>query len=140
MSRKNYPFGTYIKNNFTLCFLLFFYMYLLLAVLGPCCCPRAFSGCGKWALLSSYSGRASHLSSFSRCGAQALGHASFSSCSSQNLVLVHRFSCSVAYGIFLDKGSNPCLLHWQKDSLPLIHQGDPTLCFLNTYFLKNKEQ
>ena len=32
-------------------------------------------------------------------------------------------SCSVACGIFLDQGSNPCLLHWQVDSLPLSHQG-----------------
>ena len=28
-------------------------------------------------------------------------------------------SCSMACGIFLDQGSNPCLLHWQADSLPL---------------------
>ena len=26
-------------------------------------------------------------------------------------------------GIFLTQGSNPCLLHWQADSLPLSHQG-----------------
>ena len=25
----------------------------------------------------------------------------------------------------LDQGSNPCLLHWQEDSLPLSHQGSP---------------
>ena len=30
-------------------------------------------------------------------------------------------------GIFLTQGSNPCLLHWQVDSLPLSHQGSP-LC------------
>ena len=28
-------------------------------------------------------------------------------------------------GIFLTQGSNPCLLHWQVDSLPLNHQGSP---------------
>ena len=28
-------------------------------------------------------------------------------------------------GIFLVQGSNPCLLHWQMDSLPLSHQGSP---------------
>ena len=27
--------------------------------------------------------------------------------------------------IFLDQGSNPCLLHWQAGSLPLSHQGSP---------------
>ena len=30
---------------------------------------------------------------------------------------------SAACGIFLDQGSNPCILHWQADSLPLSHQG-----------------
>ena len=28
-------------------------------------------------------------------------------------------------GIFLTQGSNPHLLHWQADSLPLSHQGSP---------------
>ena len=30
-------------------------------------------------------------------------------------------------GIFLTKGSNPCLLHWQADSLSLSHLGSPEL-------------
>ena len=34
-------------------------------------------------------------------------------------------SCSKACVIFLDQGLNPCLLHWQVDSLPLSHQGSP---------------
>ena len=34
-------------------------------------------------------------------------------------------SCSAAYGIFPDQGSNACLLHWQVDSLLLSHQGNP---------------
>ena len=34
-------------------------------------------------------------------------------------------SCSRACGIFPDQGSNPCLLHWQVDSLPLSHEGSP---------------
>ena len=33
------------------------------------------------------------------------------------------FSCSTACGIFSDQELNPCLLHWQADSLPLRHQG-----------------
>ena len=28
-------------------------------------------------------------------------------------------------GIFPTQGSNPCLLHWQADPLPLSHQGSP---------------
>ena len=31
---------------------------------------------------------------------------------------VSGLSCSAARGIFLAQGSNPCLLHWQADSLP----------------------
>ena len=42
---------------------------------------------------------------------------------------LHGLSCSAAYEIFPDQGSNPSLLHWQADSLPLIHQGSPRLYF-----------
>ena len=42
-------------------------------------------------------------------------------------------SCSTAYGIFPDQGSNPCLLHWQVDFLPLSQQGSP--CIL-AFFLE----
>ena len=37
-------------------------------------------------------------------------------------VVVPTLSCSTACGIFLDQGSNLCLLHWQADSLPLSQQ------------------
>ena len=126
------------KEQLHFAFFYFFLIYLLLAILGPCCYPQAFSGCGEWALLSSCRVRASHLSSFSG-RAWALGHAAFSSCSSQTLVLVHRLSCSVAQGIFSDMGSNPWLLRGQRDSLPLTHQRGPTLCFLTTN-LKKKQR
>ena len=39
--------------------------------------------------------------------------------------MVHGLSCSPACRIFLDHGLNPCLLHWQAESLPLSHQGSP---------------
>ena len=48
------------------------------------------------------------------------------------MFLVHRLSCSTACGIFLDQGSNLCLLHWQMDLLPLSHQGSPVLFSLLT--------
>ena len=44
-------------------------------------------------------------------------------------VMVRELSCSMACGIFLDQGLNPCLLHWQVDSLPLGHQGSPKKFF-----------
>ena len=34
-------------------------------------------------------------------------------------------------GIFLTHGSNPCLLHWQADSLPLSHKGSPSFILLH---------
>ena len=37
----------------------------------------------------------------------------------------HGLSCSQACGIFPAQGSNPCLLHWQVNSLPLSHQEIP---------------
>ena len=46
--------------------------------------------------------------------------------------MVHRLSCSMACGIFLDQGSNPCLLPWQVDSLLLSHQGSLEGRFLTT--------
>ena len=52
---------------------------------------------------------ASHCRGFSCCGAQALGPTGFSSCGAQ-------LSCSVACGVCLDQGLNPCPLHWQVDS------------------------
>ena len=63
--------------------------------------------------------------------ASALGHVGFSSCGTQALAgsvdVVDGLRCFVACGIFLDRGSNLCLLHWQADSLPLSHQGSPRI-------------
>ena len=41
--------------------------------------------------------------------------------------MAHGLNCSAACGIFLDRGLNPCPLHWQVDSQPLRHQGSPTV-------------
>ena len=58
-----------------------------------------------------------------------------------SVVVAHGPSCSAACGIFPDKGSNPCPLHWQADSQPLRHQGSPSehfdsLCCLLPSFLQ----
>ena len=49
------------------------------------------------------------------CGLQGLG----------SVAVVHGLTCSMACGILLDQGSNPCCLHWQVDSYPLYHLGSP---------------
>ena len=56
----------FFLNKFTYFYLLFF------AVLGLCCCMRAFSSCSEQALLCC-GVRASYCSGFSCCGARALG-------------------------------------------------------------------
>ena len=45
--------------------------------------------------------------------------------------LNYRLSCSVACGIFLDQGSNPCLLHWQAVSFFTEPPGKPQTDNLN---------
>ena len=62
----------------------------------------------------------------SACGSQALEHR-------LNSFVAQRLSCSVACGIFLDRGSNLCLLRWQVDSL-LSHQESPHITLLSQCF------
>ena len=51
-----------------------------------------------------------------------------------SVVAAHGLSCSAACGVFLDQGSDPCLLPWQVDSYSLSHQGSPIL-FFNAYIV-----
>ena len=37
---------------------------------------------------------------------------------------MHWLSCSAAHGVFLDQGSNLCLLHWQVNFHLLSYQGN----------------
>ena len=54
-----------------------------------------------------------------------LGSCGLSSCSSRalehrlNSCVAHRLSCSKLCGILLNRGLNPCFLHWQVDSSTL---------------------
>ena len=50
-----------------------------------------------------------------------------------SVVMAHGSSCSTAYGILPDQGSNPCPLHWQADSQPLRHERSPTYCFFKEH-------
>ena len=95
-----------VSPKVTLLFKIILFIYLFLTLLGlPCC--AGFSSCSERELVSS-------------CGARALGvrasvtetHES-SSCSSWALeiVVMDGLICSEAHGIFLNQGSNPCLLH-----------------------------
>ena len=50
--------------------------------------------------------------------------------STGSVVGEHRLGCSTIYWIFPHQGSNPCLLHWQENSLPLSQQGALWVLFL----------
>ena len=58
-------------------------------------------------------------------------HCSDFCCSSWALGAVHGLSCSTARG---DQWSNPCLLHWHWDPLPLNHQGSPRIWLVPCLF------
>ena len=80
-------------------------------------CERTFSSYGQRGLLSRCSG-------FSCCETQALGaRASVVATLWGSVVETRGLSCSLACGIFLDQGSNPCPLHQQANALD--HQGSP---------------
>ena len=82
--------------------------------------------------LFSCGAQASHRSGFSCWRARALGR-TVSVVAAPGLwstgpAVVQGLSCSLAYGIFLDQGSDPSLLHWQETS-PLSHQGSPFIFY-----------
>ena len=88
-------------------------------------------------LFSSCSAQASLTGGLSCRGARALGHLAFSSGSSLApstgpVIVAQKLSCSMALGISPDQGSNPHLLHWLVNSLPLSHQGSPNVFLNNT--------
>ena len=51
--------------------------------------------------------------------------------STGSVVEAHELNCPKACGIFPDQESNPCLLNWQADSLPLSHSVILFYCLLN---------
>ena len=85
--------------------------FIFLVALFLCYCAQAFSSCCKWGAALRCGVRASHCNGISFWGALAVGMwasvvpaRELSSCGTQA-------SCSMACGIFLEQGSNLCLLH-----------------------------
>ena len=52
-----------------------------------------------------------------------------------SVVVAHGPSCSAAFGILPDQGSNLCPLHCQADSQPLYHQGSPMSVIFQVNFV-----
>ena len=46
-----------------------------------------------------------------------------------SVIVVYGFSCSLACGIFSDRGSSLCFQHWQANSSSLSHQGSPSFAY-----------
>ena len=119
--------------DFFLLFLCFIYHYtgsLLLCVdflqlqqVGATCQLKSAGLSLQWLLLLQSPGSRG-------CGLQQSGHvgsvvAAHGVQSTGLEVVVLGLSCPLTCGIFPDQGSNPCLHHWQADSFPLSHQGNP---------------
>ena len=92
-----------------------------MTVLGAHCCFGLFSSCSEWWLVSSAGMPLQWLLLLQSPGPGAPGPQKLQHM--RSVVVAPRLSCSAPRGIFLDKGSNPYLLHWQMNSLPLNHQG-----------------
>ena len=111
-------FSVFLEGVFS----FFFNYYLFMGVLGLRFCARAFSSCGKWGphFIAVHGPLTIAASLVAEHRLQRAG----------SVVVAHGPSCSAAYGIFPDQGSNPCPLHCQADSQPLRHQGSPRVYFL----------
>ena len=90
-----------------MCFKILFFLFLAVLDLHS---VWAFSSRGGWGYSVLWC-MASHHSGSSCCREHRL-------CGTQTSVVAHGLSCSIARGVFLDGGSNPCPLHWQVDSYP----------------------
>ena len=89
-------------------------------VLGLHCCVGPSPTGTSRGVLSSCCAWAARGSGSSYCRARAPGHAAAvvvtpGRSSTGSVVVAHRLGCFAAGGIFLDQGSNSCLLHWQAD-------------------------
>ena len=92
------------KDTVVVFFCLLNYSFIF-GMLGLCCCAWAFSSCSKQGLLFIVMHRLLNVMAFfvAEHRSRALG---------LSVVVMHRLSCSVAGGVFLDQGSNPRTLHW----------------------------
>ena len=80
-----------------------------------------FSSCSKW----SYCIVARHrilIAEHGLSGLRASVVAAPGLQSTGSIVVAHGLCCSMACGIFQDQGLNPCVLHWQADSVLLSHK------------------
>ena len=88
----------------------------------------------RWLLLWATSSRVCILQQLQRLGSAG---AAPRLQSTGSVVATHGLSCSTACGTISDQELNPCVLHWQMDSLPLSHQRSPQLIHFCQQYLFN---
>ena len=113
---------------------MFFFCFFNFWLLGLHCFVRAFFSCSEWGLFVVVW---AYCSGFSRCRAWALAVLTsvvlfLRLWSTGSVVVGNKPSCSEQVGS--SRGLNPCLLHWQADSLPLSHQGSRIMLFYYEIF------
>ena len=120
------------QHFFPFSFSQFLFIYLYLAVLGLHGFAQAFSNCSECGLLFVARHRLLNVmasllwSTGCRCTGQQLQH-------ERSVVAACRLSCSAACGSSQTRdGLNPCPLHWQVDSYPLLYQGNLRSAFLSS--------
>ena len=123
----NVPLSTAFASPKFFCFFNFMYLFIYLWLCWVFVSVRGLS-----------LGAASGGHSSSRCAGLSLSRPlllrSPGSRCAGSVIVAHGPSCSAACGIFPDRGSNPCPLHWQADSQPLRHQGSPSPKFWYVMF------
>ena len=102
-------------------------------MLGSCCADFSLAAVSRGCSL--VAARASPCSGFPRCAVGAAGRAGAAVFGSRRYRLPSRarhrgLAAPRHYGLFPGQGSNPRILRWPMDSLPLIHEGSPAFVFL----------
>ena len=126
----------FCKEIFLYLLKIILFIYLFLAVLGLHCCIGCSLVVVRGLLIAVAFLATEHR--LQACGLHWLWHmgsvvAAPRLGSAASVVVVHKLSCAMAFGIFPDQGLNSCLLHWQVHTLPLSHQGSPPYLYIVNY-------
>ena len=108
---------------------------IFVCVLSLCCRSWAFSSCSERGLLFiTVHGLLIAVASLAEHRLQALSFQQLQH--SGSVVAAHRLSCFMECEVFLDRALNSHPLHWQADTYPLYHQGNP-VCEFCFYIFQN---
>ena len=130
------------KAAFLLPVILFCFYLFIFGCAGSLLLCRLCSGCSEQGLLIVVSGLLIAVASLvvehrlQRARASVVVAPGLQS--SGSIVAAHGLSCSMTCGIFLVQGLKPCLLHWQEDSSPPSHLGNPCATWFHNSCLRQR--